>query len=217
VDRSTDLPDGLFGDLAVQPSLQKYFRSRLTQIKTISIAVSSHRGAYRDRHGRGARCDGRGSVADERRRRGRRSRVVLAPRRWRQVCGGNSADDGDNKARSPGRARRKSLKPLRAGMPGDAGGPVVATLVCHQLFAHEAAGAAGTRHSPRPLFRGMRFCAQLGRIAPREYGRVSCCLKIESNYCRRPGLEPGPICGRPPWHKRFYGLIGSLASICPAC
>jgi hypothetical protein len=27
-------------------------------------------------------------------------------------------DDGDNKARSPGRARRKPLKPLRAGMPG---------------------------------------------------------------------------------------------------
>ena len=29
--------------------------------------------------------------------------------------------------------------------------------------------------------------------------------------------DPGPICGRPPWHKRFGGLIGSLASICPAC
>jgi hypothetical protein len=30
-----------------------------------------------------------------------------------------STGDGDNKARSPGRARRKPLKPLRAGMPGD--------------------------------------------------------------------------------------------------
>src|SRR5216684_2859695 len=30
-----------------------------------------------------------------------------------------SADDGDKRARSPGRARRKPLKPLRAGMPGD--------------------------------------------------------------------------------------------------
>src|SRR6202140_5272462 len=29
------------------------------------------------------------------------------------------ASDGDKKARSPGRARRKPLKPLRAGMPGD--------------------------------------------------------------------------------------------------
>jgi hypothetical protein len=44
---------------------------------------------------------------------GRRSRVVLTPRRRRQVCGSNSADDGDKQARSPGRARRKPLKPLR--------------------------------------------------------------------------------------------------------
>src|ERR1700724_3681496 len=30
-------------------------------------------------------------------------------------------DDGDKKARSPGRARNKPLKPLRAGMPGVSG------------------------------------------------------------------------------------------------
>jgi hypothetical protein len=41
--------------------------------------------------------------------------VVLTPRRWRQVGDDAShhADDGGNKARSPGRARRKPLKPLR--------------------------------------------------------------------------------------------------------
>src|SRR5260370_40033007 len=50
---------------------------------------------------------------DESAARGRRSRVVLTPRRWRQVGGGNSADDGGKRARSPGRARRKPLKPLR--------------------------------------------------------------------------------------------------------
>jgi len=47
------------------------------------------------------------------------SRVVLTPRRWRQVCGRHvgptgpdkpiSADDGGKQARSPGRARRKPL------------------------------------------------------------------------------------------------------------
>src|ERR1700688_2066997 len=63
-----------------------------------------------------------------------------------------SADDGGKKARSPGRARRKPLKPLRAGMPGDPGATVVTTLVCYQHTAHEAAGATGTRHSPRPLW-----------------------------------------------------------------
>src|ERR1700724_2404897 len=36
-------------------------------------------------------------------------------------------------------------------MPGDPGATVVTTLVCYQHTAHEAAGATGTRHSPRPL------------------------------------------------------------------
>jgi hypothetical protein len=42
----------VFGGLAVQPHLQKYFRSGLTRIKSISLDVPSHRGAFRDRHGR---------------------------------------------------------------------------------------------------------------------------------------------------------------------
>jgi hypothetical protein len=54
------------------------------------------------------------ATQDGRRRRGRRSRVVLTPRRWRQVSRGHSrAGDGGKRARSPGRARRKPLKPLR--------------------------------------------------------------------------------------------------------
>src|SRR5229473_8249808 len=44
-----------------------------------------------------------------------------------------SADDGGNQARSPGRARRKPLKPLRAGMPGDPGATVVKTRVLSTL------------------------------------------------------------------------------------
>jgi len=39
-------------------------------------------------------------------------------------------------------------------MPGDPGATVVTTLVCFLHFAHEAAGAMGTRHSPRPLLGG---------------------------------------------------------------
>src|SRR3954452_25590591 len=59
--------------------------------------------------------------------RGRRSRVVLTPRRWRQVLRSDAQGDGDNKARSPGRSRRKPLKPPRAGMPGCSGEPMVTT------------------------------------------------------------------------------------------
>jgi hypothetical protein len=65
---------------AVESCLQKFSRSRLTQIKTITRAVSSPAGAYRDRHGGrardavdaaalGARRDGRagfyGPVSDQ--------------------------------------------------------------------------------------------------------------------------------------------------------
>src|ERR1700674_111889 len=97
--------------------------------------------------------------ADERCCSVRRSRVVLTPRRWRQVRGvasarpgldkNTSADDGGKRARSPGRARHKPLKPLRAGMPGDSG-VLVYSCAFYYSSAHEAAGAAGTRRSPRP-------------------------------------------------------------------
>jgi hypothetical protein len=100
--------------------------------------------------------------ADERCCSGRRSRVVLTPRRWRQVCGGRvgptgfrqaiSAGDGGKRARSPRRARSKPLKPLRAGMPGDSGVLVYSCAFLPIQSAHETAGAAGTRRSPRPLF-----------------------------------------------------------------
>ena len=40
---------------------------------------------------------------------------------------------------------------------------MVTTLVCYLHFAHEAAGAAGTRHSPRPLiFLGEKFMHNSG-------------------------------------------------------
>src|ERR1700733_1953752 len=58
--------------------------------------------------------------------------------------------DGGKKARSPGRARNKLLKPSRAGMPGDPGATVVTNSCASLHFAHEAAGATGTRHSPLP-------------------------------------------------------------------
>src|SRR6202142_2688779 len=80
---------------------------------------------------------------------GRRSRVVLTPRRWRQVGGGNSTCDGGKQARSPRRARNKLLTPSRAGMPGDPGATVVTNARAY-YSTRAAAGATGTRHSPLP-------------------------------------------------------------------
>jgi hypothetical protein len=84
--------------------------------------------------------------------RGRRSRVVLMPRRWHQVCGGDSVGDGGKKARSPGRARRKPLKPLRGECRAFSGVTVVTNARVYYT-TRAAAGASGARHSLRPLKR----------------------------------------------------------------
>src|SRR5713226_9732276 len=56
-------PDGQISEWAVQPLLQKYFRSRLTQITSISITVSFRQeGRIARRHERGAGCGGREGV-----------------------------------------------------------------------------------------------------------------------------------------------------------
>src|SRR6195256_3068696 len=79
------------------------------------------------------------------------SRSCVGPTGLRQNI---SADDGGKQARSPGRARRKPLKPLRAGTSGDSGVLVVTRLRSTTTTAHEAAGALGIRRSPRPLLGG---------------------------------------------------------------
>ncbi len=88
--------------------------------------------------------------SDETHRCGRRSRVVLTPRRWRQVLekltllwmtGARKPDPrGDHEG---------NRKTIAQGMPADVGVPVV-TCSCAFLFAREAMGASCTRHSLRP-------------------------------------------------------------------
>src|SRR5262249_45000967 len=71
-------------------------------------------GAYRDRHGRGVR-DAMDALARETSaaRGGRRSRVVLMPRRWHQALGDEPGATEANKPGTPGRARSKPEAPLR--------------------------------------------------------------------------------------------------------
>jgi hypothetical protein len=89
-------------------------------------------------------------AADERHRGGRRSRVVLTPRCWRQVLREETRDDGDNKPIT-GESAEETVKTVAWGMPGESGVTVVTTLVCFFTFAREAAGASSARHSLRPL------------------------------------------------------------------
>jgi hypothetical protein len=72
--------------LPVQTCLQKYSASSFNQITSELSPSRPERGAYRDRHGRRERdaVDAAARV-DERCCCGRPNRVVLTPRRWRQV------------------------------------------------------------------------------------------------------------------------------------
>ena len=65
------------------------------------------------------------------------------------------ADDGVNKAIGPREERGVSRKPLRGECRMFSGASAVNTGVhpYSTLCAHQAAGALGTRHSPRPLFK----------------------------------------------------------------
>ena len=102
--------------------------------------------------------------ADERCCSVRRSRVVLTPRRWRQVCGVASAQPGldktypqvmvANKPGSPGRARRKPLKPLRAGTSGDSGVLVVARVRSTTTKCTRGRGCNGHPAFPTPSLGG---------------------------------------------------------------
>src|ERR1700680_2483287 len=95
----SDLPDGLRSDFPVQPPLQKYSAFPKTQITSISTAVpSQERGDTRSSRTRdGMRWTRAVSLTNDTES-GRRNRVVLTPRCWRQVGGGNFASDGGKKA-----------------------------------------------------------------------------------------------------------------------
>jgi hypothetical protein len=119
---STDLPDGQITEFPVQPFAQKYSASPFARNSFIDSPVPAHRGAFRDRHKRwaGDAVDAAASAQLGLRPEKRRRTMLV---RTAKSCGPDAptlasswratADDGGKRARSPGRARRKPLKPLR--------------------------------------------------------------------------------------------------------
>ena len=112
--------------------------------------------------------------ADERCCSVRRSRVVLTPRRWRQVRGVKSAQPGLDKtypratvANKPGHrgARRKPLKPLRAGTSGDSG-VLVYSCAFYQYQVHTRPRVQRASGVPHDLL-GRKIHQRLGRMARR--------------------------------------------------
>ena len=151
---SPDLcPTGQITESPVQPPSQKYSGSLLSQItSTSSPSRPTHEGRFAivTNVGQGMRWT-RVALLTRAHPCGRRSRVVLTPRRWRQASRKYPRGDGGKQARSPGRARNKPLKPSRREGRVI---PVNLWWLTRVLFyfAREAAGATGTRLSLRPLF-----------------------------------------------------------------
>src|SRR5712672_2639365 len=83
----------------------------------------------------------------------------------------NLQGDGGKRARSPGRAQRKPLKPLRAGMPGDSGVLVVTRVRSTTTKCTRGRGCNGHPAFPTPS-KGRKIHQRLGRIARRGRRRA---------------------------------------------
>src|SRR5258705_11192879 len=85
--------------------------------------------------------------------------------------------------RSPGRARNKPLKPLRAGMPGDLGVPVVTMLVCFVSHLHARLRVHWAPGIPHALcFQGASFMHTSG--ASRR-GNADLCFDVIASEAKQ--------------------------------
>ena len=110
------------------------------------------------------------------------------------------AGDGGKKARSPGRARYKPLKPLRREGRDESGGPVVTTLVCLFHFRTRGCGCNGHPAFPAP--------SVSGRAVIHPLGRYSRCGKTE--VCLLP--RPVPGCHAPRRRGSQYAVASRIST-----
>ena len=139
---------------------------------------ASNKGAYRDRHERWCgmrwtRWQRKTSATDA------DGEVVWS---WRPDAGVKLATmlcivvgDGDNKARSPGRAPKETVKTIAQGRPGRFRRPVVYLLVCFLLLHTRLRVRLSIRLSPAPSIRRV-FIRASGAIASRD--RVLLCRAL---------------------------------------
>src|SRR6266700_8213238 len=108
------------------------------------------------------------------------SRSRVGPTGLRQDI---SADDGGKQARSPRRARRKPLKPLRAGMPGDSGVLVVTRVRSTNTKCTRGRGCSGHPAFPTPSLGGS-FINASGAWRG-EMANVCLVVRVFSRHCER--------------------------------
>jgi hypothetical protein len=170
----TDLPDGRSREKSVQPLREKYSAFPVGQIiSTSSPRPASQRGGSRSSRTRGGMRWTRAAP---------KTRALIP--RTAKSCGPDAPTLVSSFAKqfarrrwqeSPvtGESAKETVKTIAQGRPGETGEPVVTMLVCFYYFAREAAGAAGTRLSLRPLFfEGGNRCTARARRAARTRKRV---------------------------------------------
>jgi hypothetical protein len=168
----------------VQSDAKKYSASVFRQIRSRTPACHPDEGRIAIVTDVGVECGGRLGVGavfapDENALGGRSSRVVLAPRCWRQVLEKLTLlrDDGGKKARSPGRARSKPLKPLRRGCR-NASAHLYARVRQMRNFWHTRPRVQRAPDIPCALiFSGGQWFGQHPGASRR--GIAICCLRIE--------------------------------------
>jgi len=99
-----------------------------------------------------------------------------------------SASDGDKKARSPGRARRKPLKPVACGNAGCSGATVVNNS-CAFYLRTRGCGCSGHPAFPTPSVSWAYDSFRTRAIGPRGRGGTS---EIESRHCEPTGRRKAP-------------------------
>jgi hypothetical protein len=165
----------------VQSSLKKDSASPPPQITSKTLAIPSHtEGRYANVTDVGTGCDGRSGARDGRCRCGRRSRVVLTPRRWCQV--GGNADDGGKQARSH-KSTKETVKTIARGCRAFSGVTVVTNA---RVYYHttRGCGRVGRPASLRPLIGGQgNLIANLGRFARR--GRTRFYTSLPATNAKR--------------------------------
>ena len=134
------------------------------------------RGVSRSSRTLGSECGGRVGVEDE--QRSMRTAKSCGPdastlaSSWRDAS--HHADDGDKKARSPGRVRRKPLKPLRRESRTASANLWLLTLVCSHRFRTRGRGCLlRTRFSLRPLLSEGEWIVHGSGFVSREQRRLS--------------------------------------------
>jgi hypothetical protein len=188
----------------VKPSIEKY--SAFQNLKSVASIRRPTRQRGGSRSSRTVRWDAKDAAVSLTSGAGgvRRSRVVLAPRPWRQVAGKAHAATVARKAAHRGE-HEGNRKTFARGRPGCLGCTCQTRVRSTTTIAHGDAGAVGARLSLRPFDgKGRRRCSNPGKSCR---GNDAGCLERDK---ATNSIRLAPFAGRPERIADAIRVRGSL-------